>query len=252
MTYEENAPFTNGPMTESPAAFPWTSWYATENWAALVDDKGFGVGIYEPGVTQFIGGFAGRPGAGGPKDNPTGYIAPLHVEVLDYNITYHYSYTLVVGTLASIRKYVYNQAPKITPPQYRFEKDRQHWRYINATDTGWPINGELVVSMAHANPQLVSPDGFWHADEAPILHVQAAFPKGVARVRVFWSRADAPGFSETRVVNFPVSGDGAMQNYSFDLSKNLEYKGIITSIRIDPETAGLPGSFTRVRSIGFK
>jgi len=252
MTYTGNEPFTNGPMTEAPAVFPWTGWRSTESWAALVDDKGFGVGVYESGVTRFIGGFAGKPGAGGPKDNPTGYIAPLHVDVLDYNITYRYSYTLIVGRLKSIRKYVYTHGSKLTLPDYHFGKDRQHWRYINAQDTGWPISGELKVSMAHSNPQLVGPEEFWHAGAAPTLHVTAAFPKGIDTVRVFWSRTDAPGFAESRVLNFKVIGDGAMRDYTVGLSKSPEYRGVITGLRLDPETNGLPGSYTEVTRIGFK
>jgi hypothetical protein len=174
------------------------------------------------------------------------------VGVLDHNITYRYSYTLIVGSLASIRKYIVAHAVKPWPPNYRFEKDRQHWHYANAQDTGWPISGELKVSMAHSNPQLVGPDGFWHADMAPTLHVSAAFPKGIESLRVFWSRTDVPGFAESRVLNFKVIGDGMMHDYSFELSKNPEYKGIITGIRLDPETAGLPGSYVKVKRVGFR
>ncbi len=251
MTYEGDSPFTNDKLAEAPAAFPWTGWRATENWSALVDDKGFGVGVLEPGVTRFIGGFAGKPGSGGPKDNPTGYIAPLHVEILDYNITYRYSYTLVVGTISSIRKYVYDHSVRPTPPNYHFDKDRQHWRYINALDSGWPINGELKVSMAHPNPQLMSPEGFWSADSARTLHVTAAFPHGINTLRVFWSGPDAPGFSEERVVNFKVIDDDKYHDYTFDLGKSAEYKGNITNLRLDPETPGIPGAFVRLKRVGY-
>lgn len=50
------------------AGGPWDSWYATENWAALVREDDFGVGIWSPGSYQYTGGFAGKPGQGGPKD----------------------------------------------------------------------------------------------------------------------------------------------------------------------------------------
>ncbi len=90
-----------GPTAEQVqnAGPPWTNWKATANWAALVDDRGIGVGVIHPGVYSFIGGFHGKPNTGGPKDNPTGYIAPVRKEILDHNIVYEYRYILAVGTL---------------------------------------------------------------------------------------------------------------------------------------------------------
>lgn len=251
MTYEGDSPFTGGDLTQAPAVFPWTGWRATENWAALVDENGDGVGVFEPGVSRFIGGFAGKPGRGGPKDGPTGYIAPLQVDILDANITYRYSYTLVVGNIASIRYYAYRHRAAQTPPVYRFSRDRAHWRYFNAVDTGWPIRGELKVSLAKSNPQLIGPAGFWKAADAPMLCVMAAFPEGIESLRVFWTRTDSDEFSEKCVSNFEVKGDSHYHEYTFDMAKNPEYSGLITRIRLDPETAGLPGSYLRVKSIGF-
>lgn len=252
MTYEGDVPFTRDALTQAPAAFPWTGWKATENWAALVDDQGFGVGIYEPGVTRFIGGFAGKPGKGGPDDSPTGYIAPLHVEILDYNITYHYSYSLIVGDIDSIRNWVYDHAPRAEVPNYVFTRDRQHWHYVNATDSGWPIKGQLSVNLSRSNPQLIAPQGFWHADAAPTLYLNAKLPAGIVSVRVFWSRPDSPGFTEKCVQKFPVTGNGEFHEYKLDLSHNPEYRGAITGLRIDPETAGIPDGVAGIRSIGFR
>jgi len=251
MTYTGDSPFTDAPLTHPPTAFPWTGWNATENWAALVDDTNFGVGVYEPGVYRFIGGFAGKPGKGGPKDGPTGYIAPLHVEILDWNITYRYSYDLIVGTLDDIRSTVYRIAKRPLVPDYSFSRDRNHWRYINATDAGWPINGELAVAIGPGNPQLHGPAGFWHAVNAPVLKIEAALPQGISKIKVFWTRLDAEGFSEQRVVNVSVSGDGSFNVLNVPLAQHAEYKGVITGIRIDPFMAGGKTGTLRVKRIWF-
>lgn len=252
MTYAGDKPFTHAPLTQIGANFPWSNWRGTENWAALMDDNDFGVGIYEPGVTHFLGGFAGEPGKGGPKDAPTGYIAPTCLEVLDHDIQYTYHYDLIVGSLESIRSYVYEHAPRPSPPVYRFQRDRQHWYYVNAVDTGWPIRGELKVSLEKQNPQLTGPAGFWEAATAPKLKVQAAFPAGITHLRVFWTRPDNPNFNETCVRTFNITADGKYRDYLFDLSESPEYRGVITGLRLDPVTDGLPGSYAHIKKIGFR
>ncbi len=252
MTYTNDQPFSGASLVQIPPKFPWTGWMATENWAALVDDSGWGLGIWEPGTYQFIGGFAGKPGSGGPKDNPTGYIAPLQEEIIDHNIETEFGYTLIVGRLEEIRGFVQSRSQKGGSPHYRFEKDRQHWHYQNATDTGWPIRGALNVRLEGNDPQLIGPAGFWMAAEAPRLLIEAACRVSDPRAAVFWSRLDADSFSEERRIDFELVPDGRFHTYEVTLSSSREYRGMITRLRLDPVPAGKPGEFIRVRSIGFK
>jgi len=251
MTYTGDKPFSKGELTTIPPQFPWAGWKATENWAALVDESGFGLGIYEPGVYRFIGGFAGKPGAGGPKDGPTGYIAPLYTEIIDWNIDYDYRYTLVLGTIDEIRETIYRLAPEPTVPSWRFDKDRRHWTYTNATDAGWPIEGELKVNLDQGDPHMVSAPGFWEAEKAPKLYIEAALQSEQTQAQLFWSRADADGFVEERGVRFTLANDGEYHVVEVDLSECPEYKGIITGLRFDPVPGGKPGDTVRVRYIGF-
>ncbi|MGO9112103.1 MAG: hypothetical protein ACLP9L_22995, partial [Thermoguttaceae bacterium] len=80
MTYTGDRPFTGGKLSRIEKRIgepgPWSGWMATESWAALVNDESFGLGIWIPDCCGFTGGFAGKPGKGGPFDAPTGYIAP--------------------------------------------------------------------------------------------------------------------------------------------------------------------------------
>jgi len=217
-----------------------------------VDESDYGLGILEPGTFRFIGGFAGKPGGGGPKDDPTGYIAPLQNEILDHNIACDYNYTLILGRLEEIRKFVYQHSRKQTPPDYRFKTDRQHWYYHNATDTGWPVQGELNVRLENNDPQLLGPEEFWRAEEAPRLFIKAACNVAQPSARVFWSRSDKPAFSEDQSVSFEMVPDGKFHTYEANLASSPEYRGTITGLRFDPVPEGKAGEFIRIKSISFK
>jgi hypothetical protein len=226
---------------------------ATERWAAQVDAKDWGLGVWTPSCVHFGGGFCGTPGqAGGPKDGPTGYIAPHRHEVLDHNLVHDYSYALVLGELKAIRQWVYAQPRQIDPPAWRFEKDRQGWFYRNATDAGWPIRGVLDVDLRGNNPQIISPDTTWRSADAPKLAIEAAFKGKVARAAVYWATANEAGFSPKRVAMFDVKGDGEMRAYEVDLSKAEVYRGLITQVRIDPQPAGHDGDRVQVKSVTLR
>ncbi len=252
ITYTGDQPFTGGELTLRPTTMPWTAWQATENWSALVNEAGQGLGVWEPGLYQFIGGFAGTPGKGGPKDGPTGYIAPLFTEILDHNIEYEFNYVLIVGSIEDIRGYVYKHAERPKPPRWVFEKDRQHWVYGNVVDTGWPIAGELKVLVEGGDPQMHAPQSFWLAKDAPKLYIEAAYNTTDTHAQVFWARTDAPDLNEAKSINFDVVADGKYRTYEVDLAKSPEYKGTITGLRFDPVQVGKPGEFVRVKSISLR
>ena len=46
---------------------------------------------------------SGKKGAGGTKDAPTGYIAPLSDVALPWNAKYTYDFTLILGNVDDIR-----------------------------------------------------------------------------------------------------------------------------------------------------
>lgn len=120
VTYNGSKPWSGAPTVEyatdplhSP---PWHPGFfnATENWAALLDDGGWGMGVVSPKVSTFLGGFAGPPGAGGPHDNPTGYIAPVATIALGASESFTYDFHLVLGNLATIRSYAQQVVPNST------------------------------------------------------------------------------------------------------------------------------------------
>ncbi|MBI4904609.1 MAG: hypothetical protein HY820_13290 [Acidobacteria bacterium] len=248
-TYDGERPFTGAPLrqvVQNPSP-PWASWQATENWAALVDEQGFGLGVFHAGVMRFLGGFHGRPGSGGAKDDATGYIAPVQREILDHNIRYAYEYKLIVGSLAEIREYVYAHRPPRTP-DFVFHRDRQHFSYTNATDTGMPVRGHLRIAVDSTDPYVVSPPLHFNAADVPKLYIRAAYHTSRAQAQLFWS-TPSRGFSEAQSVRIGATNDGVMRTYEVDLSANPSWSGIITGLRFDPVDNGVPGDFVDLRFI---
>ncbi|MEI9898228.1 MAG: hypothetical protein WDN28_31325 [Chthoniobacter sp.] len=214
-----------------------------------MDEAGNGLGVWNPGCVRFIGGFNGRPGAGGPKDNPCGYLAPERIEILDHDITHEYRYDLVLGTVEEIRAHAYRQ-PRPAAPAWRFTSDRQGWHYERATDTGWPIRDALAVQLTQDDPAIVSPRFVLPAEAAPVLVIEAAFENVAApHAQVFWSALDQPGFAEARSVRFQGNSDGAFHEYRLRLVASAAYRGAISQLRFDP--ADQAGGTVRIRAIHF-
>lgn len=258
-TYDGDQPYTGAPLrqidkvwdtrippAEAPGG-PWDNWYATENWAALVRDDDFGVGVWTPNTFAYTGGFAGVPGAGGPKDGPTGYISPTRSEILDHNIEYAYRYTLIVGTLTEIRDYVYRHATRSALPEYTFEKDRQSWTLADARDAGWPLKGAWPVSFTGASPRLVGPNAFWAAAKLPRLQIEAAFDTGSTTATLRW---EAPKGQTGGAIDFEVIPDGKMRTYTIDLSASTAYTGTITRLILQPKTDGTEDRNVTITRIG--
>ena len=257
-SYTGDKPFTGGAVQyiikkgATQGLFPWKSYNATENWSALLDDNDWGLGIRHDGVYRVKGGFSGKPGKGGPKDAPTGYIAPIHREILDHNIRYEYSYVLILGTLKEIRRYVYDHAKRPGPPHYSFIQDRRHWTYRNARDAGWPVKGCLHVMLEGKGPQMTGPPGFWQAKDAPKLYIRAAYRTKHTSAAVFWKTHAENRFTRQKSVTFRIKPDGRYHTYEVDLGSSAHYKGAITGLRFDPAPAGAKGDYVKVKLISFR
>jgi hypothetical protein len=263
MTYTGQKPFTHDTLAEIPkqqhpaGGIRWAHWRATENWAALVNEQDCGLGVWNEGVYSFIGGFAcGQPGKGGPKDAPTGYIAPVKKEILDHNIQYEFRYVLIVDTLDNIRKYVYEHAAKNPLPAYDFSKDRQSWVFQNARDTGWPIQGYLDIRADGSDAQLLGPEAFWQAGPGHKLLITAAAKKNqppkTYQAQVFWKTAEDNQFTAQNCLTFSVTADEKYLTYTLDIGKHPGYQGVITGLRLDPfDTAGTE-EWVRIRAIEIK
>lgn len=258
ITYTGDEPFTQAPLKEiakRPAKDrkpQWTDFFATEHWAALVDDDDSGLGVIHSDVVRFVGGFYGKANTGGPDDNSTGYVAPVRQEILDHNIVYDYRYTLVLDSLTNIRKEAYKHRPKSDVPDYRFAGNRQHWWCVNAEDTGFPIKGALRLKIEKDDPQLYGPDGCWKAKDVPKVFIRAAYRTKNTTAELFWETTEKPGFASEQKVRFTVEPDGKFHTYEVDLSASPAYRGNIRRLRFDPVEIGAVGETVDVEFISSK
>lgn len=243
-TYTGAAPFTGDalyrvekiwdtriPPAEVPGG-PWEGWFATENWAALLNEDDWGLGVWSPGSFQYTGGFAGTPGHGGPKDSPTGYFAPLRSEILDHDIVYEYEYTIILGTLAEIRAFVYDNAPRPSPPAYGFREDRQGWSLREAHDGGWQLEGSWQVTPTGAQPTLIGPRTLWPTADAPVARIRAAFTDGITSATLRWDQLGPAGPQPGGEALFEVIPDGEMREYKVRLADREGYTGYATQVSL--------------------
>lgn len=253
--YEGDQPFTNSAPTEPRIDNTAEVRTATENWVAMLNGKGRGVGLFQAGRPRYNVGFFGIPGTGGEFSDPTGYLSGTAFALLDHNAIYEFEYSLVLGTLTDIRQFVYAQPRPAAIPDFRFTRDRQQWYYDNTTDAGLPIQGELNVRFdGHKELQLFSPMGFWRGRDVPKLYIQAAFRTPAQTARLGWRRHgdQAPLPTPDRYIDFPIIGDGQYRTYEIDLNQSAGWRdNAIIQLFLGPTVpiAERTGRSVRIRSI---
>ena len=255
MTYTGDKPFTGEPLREirndHKDPWPWVNFLTTERWAALVNDEGTGIGVCVPGVREFHGGFAGRKrGVGGEKSSNTGYMSPMTTEILDHNIVYTYSCTMILGSLEEIRNEAQHLAAEAGLPAWSFEKSRNSWYYKNGKDAGWPLpegGGLSPVPTKKGRPvRAISPYAFWRAEDAASVQIELS-SKSAGKMQLFWRDTPPPKASrkpsEWRAwrdtcwqKERSVSADipqGFRKRVTIKLAGAAGYQGGITGLAID-------------------
>jgi hypothetical protein len=254
VTYDGTRPFTGGNLTtrSQGQAANITDFRATENWAAWVNDVGWGVGVVMPGCNDFDSTYSG-PVGGWSGDYPFSYLCPALRDILDHNISYEFTYQLVLGNVEDIRNQAY--AVKVdSRPNFQFAADRQHWYYVNASDTGWPITGKMHVKLDQNDPQMISPFTSFRAEDVPKISICAAFNLDDSTstvARLFWQTNNEGDWNEAESYSFDVINDGKYHTYEINLASNPNYAGLISWLRFDPTLAGHAGDFMDIRYISY-
>jgi hypothetical protein len=252
MSYTGDKPFTQDTLTQVTndwrKPWRWTRFVATERWAALVDNDGWGLGVFKDDGSEFHGGIYRDDRSDDPKHGSTAYIAPTHVENFDYNIVYEHSTAFVVGSLAEIRRRCTAMATK-TPPTWRFVKDRQHWTMRNATDGGFPLNGEWRIKFGTSKPHLASAVHCWRAESAPSMELEIAYHGQAATTRIFWQRLDDDKCDTAKSLALVLNPDGEVHQYHLDLASSPEYRDLIIGVAIEPVAQPRPGEEMAIRSV---
>ena len=251
VSYQGTRPFTGDAVAAVPQAqgkHPWSFWTGTEGWAAMLDEHDYGLGLITPGRVDFTGGFAGKPGPNDTHGNSTGYLASQAMEILDHNIVYEFRYELLLGSLSDIRQRAAVWRPT-TPPAWNFTDSRQGWHYLHAADTGWPVKGHLEIKLDQDDPQLISPQTFWQAAEAPYLVIEAAFHTTQKQGTIMWQPHGERSFPSDNHLSFPIQADGEFHRHIIHLGDHPSYQGSLIRLRLDPVGQAEPGAWMKLRSV---
>jgi hypothetical protein len=261
LAYDGDRPFEHAPLTElvgrgDGKGWPWLSFHASERWAALVDDAGSGVGVFQPEVTRFLGGFAGgdvKKGTGGEREGQTGYIAPVGTRILDANIDWTYRAYLIVGTVEEIRAGAYALRRHVPDPTWTFTDDRHGWVYQGeVTDSGWPIKDGLALSFTgSARGTVVSPETHWLAAQAPVFTLDGAF-HAVNASRELQLQVIIKPTGGRSVLCYPlaVRTDGVCHSYRLRLDGNPWYTGSLARVSIRMPSVGGSAVIRRISCAG--
>lgn len=260
-SYRGSSPWTNGGLSRIPhTGPPWARWYTSERWAALVNNGNWGLGVYNPTSTSFIGGFSGSPG-GGPTNSSTGYVSPLRTRTLSRNGTFEYEYYLILGNLNHIRNFVYNKrgintgGNNANPPirwEFNQNGNTEGWNRSGGASSISTSGGSLRVASSAADPQIIRSVSF-NPRLYDFLKIGMRNFTNNGDMDFFWSNSSG-GFSGSKRIRVPVVYNSNQREYVFDLRNVSQWKngGTINAIRIDPPGNGSPsGEYVRIDYIRF-
>ena len=230
VSYVGNAPYTGDAVTHlyQKTDNCWLpSLRATENWSAMVDDNGFGLGLWVPYGANFVSGCFDTPGVGGPKDPSTGYISMQTYDILDADIQYTYEYALIVGTVEEIRAAAMEREKDRTDLfSWHFDGSRAHFWYKNITDAGVPEKDGCLDFAFSEGGVLVSPSRHIPANKTclvldaaiegdVLVKVNRDVYDGVFRLENF----GRPGAEETVTVSAGgrLTGEGERKEHTLSL-----------------------------------
>ncbi len=101
VTYTGGAPWTGAALTRRVPAWPNEYTRMDESWAAYVDTRDWGLGVFVPGVTELT--CYRHPGATGPKGAGCSYFAPIKTVAITNGFTREYDVYLSIGKVAEMR-----------------------------------------------------------------------------------------------------------------------------------------------------
>lgn len=259
MTYSGDKPFLNDAATQITPDKANTNAYfhANENWAALLRDDNWGVGIWQPDGYYFAGASFNFPGGTNELAPSAGYLSPLKGEILDYNISYEYSYVLIVGSLGQIRQFAYQQnATQKKLPDYQFKTDRQHWYFIDGVhDGGLPLQGEIALPLEQEKIEMYGPIQFWKASDVPKLYLTAAYQTTAKTGRLYWRRlGETLKFTPEQSLTFPIINDGQYHTYELNISSIPSWKENIIQLMLAPidTQKGVAGQSVKIKALTSK
>lgn len=246
VSYTGNRPFTGAATSQIPksSTWIWSRWTTPEHWGACVDASNFGVGVYTPGRTTFLGGLHGSA-SGTTTSSNTCYLAPVETLPLDKTSTVDYDYWLVVGTIDQIRQEVYELNQWTHTPLDGFRSgNAQVWNFNAYNDFGgWSSNdstsprsvsnGAFIGTATGSDPFLISA---WLQKPGRDKKVVVRLRNGTdsRSARLFFKTATDGLWNMAKSKSVAISPKSDFRAYTFNMSDVPAWTGTITRLRLDP------------------
>lgn len=129
-----------------------------------------------------------------------------------------------------------------SPPPARttwdFEADDEGWNTVMQMSEPRNAAGVLSVRTTGHDPAFFGPPMQARASEFPVVRVRMRLTRraegaAVDTAQLFWRMSRLPE-SESSSVRFAVQADGQWHEYHLPVSRNPRWRGVITSLRLDP------------------
>jgi hypothetical protein len=242
LTYTRSRPFGYDQELQwiGDTGMSWTTWNATEHWAACVNDQEFGFGVYSAPRTVFSGGHYGSSW-GGAQDSPTCYLAPRDFVALGKASVYSYRYYLTVGTLDQIRQEAYDLERELSPDPtndqtwgFNVDGDMQGWTPSANIMPAYVSNGLLRGYATDRNPYVASPPTAKSASVLKKVVVRLRNGTQGATARLYFQTASSSTWTADNTKLIAIKPYSDFTEYTFDMSGIPGWAGTITRLRVDP------------------
>jgi hypothetical protein len=144
-----------------------------------------------------------------------------------------------VGGLEQIRDFATVNTKIQNGLKYSFKKDRNHFYYTDALDTGWPIQNSLKITPKKKIIYLNGPQISYKLGDSFRFKLRGQFPENVKGVNLVCVALDNK--SETEYI-LPVLKDNLSHNYVIMLNNNFIKETLLGQIKIRVELSDINDS----------
>jgi len=118
---------------------------------------------------------------------------------------------------------------------FDFTQTAEGWQPMSHLTPFVISDGVLTSSTLDWDPFMVRENLDVQAANAKTLKIRMALDAGMdSNAALYWTTDVNPGQAEDKTLHFTTVPDGEFHEYSIDMGQHLNWKNIITSLRIDP------------------
>jgi len=126
-------------------------------------------------------------------------------------------------------------SPQSSPYAWEFDSDgdTEGWEAWYQLEPLRTIKGSLVTKSSGKDPYMGSPSIMADADALSKIELRMKVSAGET-AEIYFITTASREYDESKVLRFPIVGDGQSHTYTLDMSKVKTWSGLITQIRLDP------------------